>query len=303
MKQRALAKSIYSAIFVLIISFFLLISGTASAGDSQKQSGGGVGLRLIPPRGEKSRGYFYFELEPGKSQTRRFELLNRSNSPVTVAIYPGDLITTERGNFSGTNKGQPVNEVGTWIKVDKQIDTISADTNRTYTINFKVPEGTPPGDYLGYVFVQPEADRKPATPDASDRQKTTQPSVALTVVQRFGIVLWARVPGEHKRAVELSDLRKDYSQGILNLSVNIANTGNLLVRASMDWNLFDMEGNLVLEGTRGVRADMVPESSSRVSFPLVSERPIPVGNYFLEIYLRDGLSDYEIDYEFEVPLP
>jgi hypothetical protein len=269
------------------------------------QASGGIGIRLVPARGETSKGFFYYELKPGQSKDNRIEVINNSDRPASIHIYPGDATNSESGALTGNTLGEPVKNAGLWVKVEKEKDTLPPKGIRTYRIDFKVPEDTLPGDYLAFVFVQPASDEQvnDVKSDNENQGKENKTSVALKVVQRYGIVLWARVPGEHTRSVEYSGLSKSFTSGRLLLVFDIINTGNLFIKPVVEWNLLNNEGETILASSSEDAGYLLPGSRNRISIPLVSNRPIARGEYILQVKMNDSNSDYKLDKGYKVTLP
>jgi hypothetical protein len=301
--------TVITFVVILVLSFFSAVVPQVSAAETaqdktENKSGGGIGIRLIPRRGETLKGYFYYEMNPGQSRDNRIEVTNNSDQPVRIAMYAGDAKNSDSGALTGNLKGEPLESAGSWIGLEKETDLIPPRSNKTYRIDFKIPENTSPGDYLAFVFIQPEDDdEKDPKSGKVDEKEEKKATVALKVVQRFGIVLWARVPGEHTRSVEYSTLTKQFSSGRLFLLFDLINKGNIFIKTEMSWKLLDSQGLTMIEGNPGDTGYLLPGYTNRVSIPLISNRPIARGEYTLQVRMKDNLSDYELDKEFKVTLP
>jgi hypothetical protein len=306
MKKTLSLTALVIALTIFVTICFLqssIISAREISGSTGRtQSGSGIGIRLIPRRGEVLKGFFFYDLKPGQSRDNRIEVINSSDYPVDIHIYPGDAVSSESGALAGNNLGEPLNNAGLWVKVEKETDNLPPKGTRTYKIDFEVPEDTPPGDYLAFVFVQP-AQSEQHENKHSENNNTNRTSVALKVVQRFGVVLWARVPGEHTRSLEYSEIKKLITGGRLFLTFDAKNTGNLFMKPVINWQLLDSKDEVIIEDNSSNLGYLLPNCTSRITVPLISNRPIARGEYTLKVRMNDSLSDYETHNEYKVKLP
>jgi len=174
---------------------------------------------------------------------------------------------------------------------------IKPNSNEEIGLDFAVPADTKPGDSFGFIFVQPVEDYGPAK-----KLKEKEAGVAIKIVQRIGIVIWQRTPGEHKTSMEISDVEKEVKNGVLHLNFQVSNTGNLFIKPVTSWKLLDDQNKTLMQGDIPQNAYVLPASKNTISIPIVSRRPIPRGEYLLKANISDG-KEYSVNKEFKVELP
>lgn len=293
-----LVKSKIAHILILTVLTLLIVTSPALA----EIETGKVGVSLLPYRGRVTRSFFKYELEPGERISDGFLIFNNSKKEISVRVYRADATNTDDGSLTGGGPQDKVEGVGTWIKMENQHLKIPPEAQKLVKFEFKVPEGTPPGDHFSFIFVEPiieQQAKKGEEISSADKAK-----FRVKVVQRLGIVVWERVPGEYNREIVFSDLKKQFKKGKLYLEFTLANKGNVFIKPILGWKLVNKENEEVMfERKPKLYGYLLPGKNNVVNIPVTTRRPLPRGDYRLGVTLGDEKSDYRDEKVFEITLP
>ena len=285
--------------FALI--FLLILSASAQQ----------ISFSAGPPR--SGALHYRLTLEPGQSVTERVRIQNTSEIPLEFRIYRGQAQSGPNGALDGPLYGQEVSGVGTWLSPEKA--QVKLDSNGRTDVSFRVdvPPGTPPGDHLGFIFV----DISPESLDSLESSvETEQPlqedkaSFRLRVSTRFGLAVVVRVPGETRTEFSIDRVEKFVRDGRLGLRFLGKNSGNVYLKPAGKWSLFGPDGSVVARQDRQPWGILLPGATLSREISLSTDRPLVRGNYRLEVEaiykVPDAAEDEEpqvIVRDLEVTLP
>ena len=131
--------------------------------------------------------HFGYALPAGASQADSVVVENFTANPLTVSVYPADLIGAAGGGLAPTQAG-PQHQVGAWIRIARSVVVVPAHGQVTDPFELNVPAGTAPGSYYGAVV---------ATRNAG----TT--STGLAIQTRVALIVDLTVPGTVHVALDL----------------------------------------------------------------------------------------------------
>lgn len=210
------------------------IFAPASVVHAQPTEAPGIGIRLLEGPAERSgdpraQAYVVDHVAPGANFTRRFEVLNNTESPVELAIYPAAAEIRD-GSFT-VEPGRATNELTGWITVTPQVVRLDPGTAAPATMTFAVPSSAPSGEFYAAVL----ADR------------TTGSAGEVAVSSRVGIRVYLSIGSGGEPA---SDFRVDSLQasrtedGTPVVEAQIVNTGGRALDLSGELTLSDGPGGL-----------------------------------------------------------
>ncbi|HET9691189.1 MAG TPA: hypothetical protein VFP61_08545 [Acidimicrobiales bacterium] len=99
-------------------------------------------------------GHFTYAVPSGATLDDAVVVENLTAAPVTLALYPADLLALAGGGFAPTQQQQRVTGVGSWITLDRASVTLPPDGQTTVGFHVAVPDSTFSGDYGGAVVGQ-----------------------------------------------------------------------------------------------------------------------------------------------------
>jgi hypothetical protein len=208
-------------------------------------------------------GHFTYDVEPGTALVDQLEVTNTSNRPLSVHVYPADMLQVPGGGLAPAQEDAPRDEVGAWLRVETPVIGVPPGETVQDPFAVKVPDGTVPGEYTGAVVAA-------VRPDPSSAGR-------IGVETRAALLVRVRVPGEARPGVAVGSLRTRTLNGRRMFEVDVKNTGNVL---------FTVTGEIDIE-RGGHRIADVPVRPSdiyvipdgKAGFSAVWNRPPAFGRY------------------------
>lgn len=197
------------------------------------------GLGIYPNESERdeknslTRSWFIYTLEPGEVKEAKVNVVNQSEEPVEVKIYPVDAVTTKDGAFAPQSEDREKIDVGAWINMPTS--ELSLKPNETKVIDFtiKVPENAEVGDHMGAIIVQNKEIPK------------TEEGTAMQVVNRVGARIYLTVPGEIIKELEFKDFSWKMEKGQVVFYLTLTNKGNVRISPKEEIKIRDKSGNTI----------------------------------------------------------
>ncbi|GAA1725100.1 hypothetical protein GCM10009809_21080 [Isoptericola hypogeus] len=152
---------------------------------------------LAPKDGKQGTGRanYAYAVEPGERVEDVLVVTNRSTTPLELAVYGTDALTTASGHLDLLPADQPPADLGSWLSLDtgRGGGTVSIDPGGSVDVPFtvRVPDDAAPGDHAGGVVT-------------SLRQQTGDG--ALSVDRRLALRVHARVGGALAPGLTVSDV-------------------------------------------------------------------------------------------------
>lgn len=262
---------------------------------------GGLSVSLVFPPDTPAKSYFSYELPAGASKEGALDLVNNAKATMQVELYPADAYNTPDGALTGPLLGEASKNTGNWITIETSKLTLSPGQSRRVKFKMSVPAGTNSGDYFAFVFVQPSEVEKPdpkKTPTPGDKPPV---SINVKVVQRLGICIWERVPGQLQNGLQVGTLRKLIDRGKLFLELELTNTGNTYLKPAGSWTLKSPGGEVVASQSDNEFGYILPGHPMKLRIPVQTNRPLARGEYRLEYALR--YADQTLADQLPVTLP
>lgn len=158
----------------------------AGSGSALAATSGQSGVSVTPVPGDRfaSKSGTHLELgvvTPGTPLDDRIRILNVGSDEATIDIYPADAIPALNGGFGFSAKGQPMHDVGSWIRL--AADRLQLPGNSSTVVPFRlvVPVGAGGGEHVGGIVAEPV---------------TTNSSGGVQTKTRFAMAVYLTVPGQ-----------------------------------------------------------------------------------------------------------
>ena len=228
------------------------------------------GIGPSGPERPDQRPYLEYGVQPGSVVLDHVAVVNQSEVPLTLAVYPGDAINSEGGGLDITQRAQRNQDLGSWVTVGKAAAGGTLDpTSRSQTtvtvppqsartgrgtvvvpVRIAVPADAAPGDHVGGI----------ATALLSRGANPTSQNIDLE--QRVVARVYVRVAGPLEPGLSVDVLDADYTggpglgtAGTVRMTYRITNSGNVRLGAA---SRVDVRGPFGLGG-RSVEAQAVGE--------------------------------------------
>lgn len=133
-----------------------------------------------------TQSWFIYNLNPGDYKIDEAQLVNLSDNPVTIDVYPVDALTTKEGAFALKNRDESKGDVGAWIKLLFSEITLEPRESRALPFSISIPKDVEVGDHAGGLVVE----KRIAEEGPLDQQ------FRMKIVTRVGVRMYVRVLGE-----------------------------------------------------------------------------------------------------------
>lgn len=161
--------------------------------------------------------HFGYALAAGTAISDTLVIDNYTAAPITISIYPADLLQASGGGLAPTQPGTPLKAGGAWLHLSRANVTVAAHGEARDPFNVRIPVGTAPGHYYGAVVAARSAGVT---------------SNGLAVQTRAALIADLSVPGKAHVALDVSRPTTHRHGGTENATVNITNKGNVAVDLS-----------------------------------------------------------------------
>ncbi|MER5778281.1 hypothetical protein ABT144_29095 [Streptomyces sp. NPDC002039] len=159
-------------------------------------------------------GHFGYALKAGARIEDSAVIYNQSDEARTFHLYGADVTHATGGGLAPAQEGQKMTAVGAWLKLDSEATvTVQPKSRATVRFSLAVPDGTPPGSYVGSLVTS---------------LRTPAVSGGVNTETRIARIVELRVPGEADLRVSLTALEHRPSGGGEEFTVTVRNTGNVL---------------------------------------------------------------------------
>lgn len=224
----------YSKITILIsLLFFIFLAFYIFIEQAQAITYGGLGIypneSEWDPKNDLTRSWFVYTLNLGETKKGKVDIVNSTDQPQEVKIYPVDAATTKDGAFASKGEIDEKVGVGAWVKLAESELSLESGETKTVDFTLSIPENADVGDHMGSIIVQ----RKGV---AEIKREAGEIQPGVQVVTRVGARIYVTVPGEIVRELEFKEFsfkRVSDKQGTFYLTLN--NKGN--VRISPEGNI------------------------------------------------------------------
>ncbi len=226
----------------------------------------------IAPSGEVEGAYFAVTMEPGDTQTLTASLVNAAETSLHARTFAADAYTIVNGGMGVRDDGSEATEVTTWIAYPAETLTLEPKSTIERSFTVTVPDDAPPGQHLTGIVLQ-----------------TAEPlpvpgSTTFNQILRKTVAVFITVPGPVQPGLSIGEVSLAPGETWNALRVEVANTGNVLVRPTGTVVLRDGSGSIVL--TAPVAMGPV-YAGDGTTLEIVISDPLPPGELAVEVELID----------------
>ncbi len=161
-------------------------------------------------------GNFTYDLARGASVRDGAILINYTDRPINLHVYPADVSSAEGGGLAAKQRDATMRTVGNWLTLDdpeQAVVGIGPRGRLTVPFTLSVPEFAAPGEYPGALVV------------AADLGDGSQ---AISVETRAALFVRLRVPGKVDQRASVSSPNTRAVPGGSRFETTITNRGNVL---------------------------------------------------------------------------
>ncbi len=178
-------KNMYRWALVVFI-FSLTISGApVKVFAAETGSYGGKPAKPGEGNDHTSQWFIYKALPPAEKREDEIRVINNSDSPLTLKLYPADSAKSSDGGFALEQEVEERDEVGKWITLSTSEVTVEPHAEQIVPFTIQIPEDAKvdPGEHAGGILIQ----------EKKEVPKLVEGGIQLST--RIGIRVYVTVPG------------------------------------------------------------------------------------------------------------
>ncbi|WP_302821219.1 hypothetical protein [Fusobacterium ulcerans] len=154
-----------------------------------------------------------FEMNLDRSATEEIILVNNSNEPIRVKIYPGKDENIKDEEY-----------LGEWLRIYPRTMTLEGNSERRIKFSIRAPKDKPDGEYRGLIYIE-------ELPEVVEGQST------LTLAGRHGLTVYG-TKGKVEYDIAVSNIKVVNNE----LTMNIKNNGKYSLRPEIKVNYLSAKG-------------------------------------------------------------
>lgn len=184
---------------------------------------GGIGGRPANPRPDEPRteSIFIHTVDPGGVVDDGIRVINNTPETKDILVYAVDSAKSTGGAFACEQIGNPQNEVGTWITMDKSELTLGSLTSEVVSFTINIPESASVGEHNGCIIIQEK------------KEPTASAGGGIKLSFRTGLRIALLVPGDVTRRLEMVGLEVNPKGDNWLLRPAVENLGNVSIDADV----------------------------------------------------------------------
>jgi WxL interacting protein linking bacterial and host surfaces len=202
---------------------------TAGASPSPAPKTAAFGLGPATATALDERSNYVWSVTPAATLKDHVAVVNYSNQPLTLDLYPRDAFNAPNGNLNMQAKSVKPTDAGAWITVEipggASTLTVPARSTVIVPILLTVPRDASPGDHTGGIITS-----LTAKATATNGNQTVNPNLE----QRVAVPVEIRVSGPVHAKLAVQAVKASYSQtlnpvggGHATVTYHVVNTGNV----------------------------------------------------------------------------
>lgn len=225
-------------ILAMIVSSVIVLAGAdiLSTGRAQAAQNGNVSIQPTTPdpRNPLTRSWFIYDFAPGVERKDSVTVINQTDKPLKVKVYPTDASTTKDGAFTMGVEGAKPTDVGAWITLPVSELTLKAKEHRTIPFKVKVPRNALIGDHAGGIIIQEVVPKE-----------TFKEGYNVNIISRVGVRVYLNVAGAQRSALSIHDFKR-WTQGTdERFSFVVKNEGNVFLQPKGEIAIYNFLGQKV----------------------------------------------------------
>ena len=155
-------------------------------------------------------GDFNYSVPAGGTINDAVVAENLTHAPLTLELFPADLIPLRGGGFGVSQLGSPMHSVGAWAHIQSAV-SLGPEQDETIPFELSVPAGTLGGDYGGAIVAQ----------------NTPKRGAPIVIQTRVALEIHLHVTGASATlAARVASLGTNRQGGQIDFYAVVTNTGN-----------------------------------------------------------------------------
>ncbi len=267
--------SLYITVIVLILA---MLQGEASSFPVVHAASGQPAFDLTPafpdPHSLVTGSYFVVDGRPATRLQNSVRVTNVGSASGTVTLYPVDAFTAATGGIAFHARTDARLTVGAWITLKRQQLTLAPGASQIVPFQLTIPGYVRSSQYVGGIVA-----------DDTVPQALTS-SLHIGVQHLRIIAVQVNLPGRPNEKLVVTGIRPDDASTSQGLLIALSNTGNTMVKASGDLQVFDRNKHLLSAQALQV-GTFLPQTTIHYAVSMQREA-LPIGRYKASLTLTYG---------------
>jgi hypothetical protein len=171
-----------------------------------------------------------YEISPGETTTKEFNLINTISDPIEVFVYTADGKKNATGSFTVLQRDEQQVNIGSWATVSQSSLKFTGKETKKITFTISIPANTPPGDYAGGIVIE------------TIREKGIVKGTGATVSLRVVAPVYVKVKGTKVTKYEWTDF-SHAGQNDGDFTLSFKNSGNTIIKVAGNIEISDFFNN------------------------------------------------------------
>jgi hypothetical protein len=240
---------------------------------------------------DQSIAYFQYSLQPGESLEDAVLAVNGTEAPIglMVTVVAGHTELTGGISFPGIADGP-----ATWIELpDEGLVEVPPELALHMPFTLKVPEGTPPGEYVAGFLATPE---DPSTFAGG----VSEGSFQVQVIPQMAVSMIITVPGPEHTQIDVNAISDELNKGQWNIVIDMTNSGNIHFLGHGEFILRPSSGgDPVLQRTFSIGYFIAGDT---IGYPLYFDDLPASGSYIAEVTIISDDHEFQTKFEQSIEL-
>jgi hypothetical protein len=216
--------------------------------------------------------YFTLTGKPGGTgRAGTLEIDNQRRERVVVRLDPVGGLTASTLGSAYTTPEAAISKQATWMQIASRRVVLPPRGHVTVPVTVRVPDATPPGDYLSGVSV---------VALGQGRLTRVRGNIAVSSVQRYAVGMLVSVPGPRHALIQLTSARVAREPAGLTFYLHARNSGNAILKNVRGWVLIT-RGRRTVARTRIGPGTFVTGTS--IDYPVLVAREQPREGAFYRV--------------------
>jgi len=223
-----------------------------------------------------TKSYFVLNGQAGTTVQENMRVVNVGTATGAVSIYPVTATTSEATGIAYLSKTAALKDVAAWTKLHAQQLTLTPSQNQVISFQVVIPDSAQVGQHLGGIAAEN------LTPSGT----VNGGALRINVVDRTIIPVEVNIPGPLVEQMVVTGAKAGGSNGYQTIILNIANTGNVMLKPTGELKVSSAQG-LLLQDLPVKMDTFLPDTS--INYPVyVQKKALTAGDYQVSLHLNYG---------------
>lgn len=238
-------------------------------------------LQAIGNDGESIIPYFILDGESGGQVSGKIYIINQGDLLGSVQLYTVDAVTGNTGGTVLSLRADPLEEVGSWIQLERDSVTLAPGEGQMIPFVVNVPGNVRNGAHVGAIVMESADDNQPEQAASQD-----EVSFQVDVKTRTAVAVQINLPGTAVEQLDVLGLTIGGHDSRQIMFLHLRNSGTELLWPSVNMHILDSQGQRI-QNYRFNIDTFLPEDE--IEFPIhVQGEALPAGSYTAELSVRYG---------------